>query len=127
LRTTNLHAASLKRQPGESSAAAYQRFRAAPEAEQAAFTKTNELQQARRIINEVLMRIRDDKIPGQTRFSNYVPGKAGELVAPFNARYDAAYEAAGKAWGQECLQIPIDDAAWGRELERRAQVEQKYD
>jgi hypothetical protein len=77
----------------------------------------------RRQINELLGCIGRDEIPHRARGG--LDGKPAELVAPFIKLYDAVREAAREQWEEECLQIPIDDAAWEEELQRRQEVEQK--
>jgi hypothetical protein len=49
------------------------------------------------------------------------PARCAVLVAPFVERHDAGLRARG--WEQECLQRPIDDAAWEKELKRRRDIE----
>jgi hypothetical protein len=116
---------SDRQQRGEGNSAWYRRFRQLAPEDQALFQAAGGLRSERSAINNVLARIRDDQIPNQTRWSNYVLGKAGELVAPFNARYQAAFEAAREQWEQECLQIPVDDAAWEQELKWRRDLEER--
>jgi hypothetical protein len=78
-------------------------------------------------INDLLTRIRDDAIPNGTRGGSLMFERTRELVAPFVARYDAAFEAARESWWQECAQIPVDDAAWESELRRRASIDREYE
>jgi hypothetical protein len=122
LREAKLRAGLLLQQPGESNASWYERFRALSKADKERASAPLELQRDRRQINDLLKRIADDAIPHSTKFGT-VWGKAGELVAPFAQRYDAAFKAAHEQWEQECLQIPVDDAAWEKELQRREEIE----
>jgi hypothetical protein len=39
------------------------------------------------------------------------------------ARYEAAVKAGDDKYVAECAALPIDDAAWQKELERRASIE----
>ena len=83
---------------GEGMAAWYQKLRTLPQVTQDATSKLYSLKRERSAINDVLERVRNNQIPDQIRNSNCVPGKAGELVAPFNARYWAAFTAARDAY-----------------------------
>jgi hypothetical protein len=79
------------------------------------------LQSERKSINALLAKIRH----GGISFIRYNSGceEATELLRPFNERFNAAYEAAEAEWKYECLQIPVDDAAWEKELQRRQKWE----
>jgi hypothetical protein len=124
LQAANLRAKPLDQQRGEGGVAWYKRFHQMSHEDQEAWRAADNLKRERSAINHLLTRIRDDKIPNETRTSNFVPGKAGELVAPFNARYWAAFEAARDAYFREyAAQHPPDDAAWERELKWRADIE----
>jgi hypothetical protein len=98
-----------------------------PAEDQEAFRAACRLRDERSAINYLLAAIRDNQIPNETRSSNVVSGKAGELVAPFNARYRAAFEAARDAYFREyAAQHPADDVAWEKELQRRAAIECRW-
>jgi hypothetical protein len=128
LRAENLRIKPFGQQPGEGQVVWYRRFRQLSAEDQEAFHAAGNLRFERAGINDLLTRIRNNEIPNETRCSNYVPGKAGELVAPFNERYDAAFQAARDAYFQEyAAQHPADDAAWERELQRRAAIDRKYE
>jgi hypothetical protein len=125
LRNINLH--TWQPQRGEKNADWYRRFRQMSAEDQETFQAAQNLRWERSAINDVLKRIRSNEIPNGTRKSNYVPGKAGELVAPVNARYWAAFEAARDAYFREyAARHPADDAAWEKELQRRAAIEERY-
>jgi hypothetical protein len=111
---------SHRQQKGEGGSAWGRRIKLLPEEDQAALKDARKLQNERSNVNYVLARIRDDAIPNEGRNCNYVPGKAGELVKPFNDRYDAAYRAASDAYEREYIATHVpEDAAWEKELERR--------
>jgi hypothetical protein len=125
MKTVKPHASI--RAKGETSAAWYYQLRTLPQAVQEATNKLHALQRERSDINDLLKRIHDYAIPDRTRHSDYVPGKAGELVAPFVARYGAAFKAARDAYFKEyAAKAQIDDAAWEKELQRRTAIEQQY-
>ena len=124
-----LQAANLRTKPsdrqqrGEGQRAWYRRFRQLPAEDQEPFIEVGHLRRERSAINDLLVRIRNNEIPNRTRSSNYAPGKAGELVAPFKTRYYAAHNAARDAYFAEyAAQHQPDDAAWEQELERRTYV-----
>jgi hypothetical protein len=113
-----------QQQRGEGHAAWYRRFRELPPEDKEPFIVAGRARGRRSEINDLLARIRNNEIPNQTRSSNYVPEEIGDLVAPINARYRAAGEAARDAYVAEyTAQHVPDDAAWERELERRAAIE----
>jgi hypothetical protein len=115
---------SDRQQRGEGQQAWDRRFCQLPQEDKDAFGEASNLRFERSVINDLLTRIRNNKIPNRTRCSSFVPGKPDELVAPFNARYDAAGAAAREAYVREYIaQHQPDDAAWERELERRASIE----
>jgi hypothetical protein len=127
LRALNLRIKPWKQQRGELSRDWYRRFRQLPTEDQETVQAAGHLRQERSWINDLLTRIRDNEIPNRTRNSNFVPGKAGELVAPVNARYWAAFEAARDAYFREyAAQHPADDTAWEKELQRRAEIDARY-
>ena len=115
----------LQQQRGEGQKAWYQRFKQMSSEDRETFDAAATLQTERSTINDVLEQINNDGIPKRVRHASYVPGLANPLVAPFVARYDAAAQAAEEQWKQECLQTPIDDAAWEEELQQRKQMEDK--
>jgi hypothetical protein len=99
-----------------------------PAEEQEAFHAAANLRDERSAISYLLTKIRNNQIPNETRWSNVVPGKAGELVAPFSTRYWAAFEAARDAYFREYVaQHLADDAAWEKELRHRAAIERQYE
>ena len=126
LRAVNLRIKpSDRQQRGEGHAAWYRRFRQLPPEDQELFNEAANLKSDRQQINDLLKRIADDAIPDFTRGGSVI-GRPAELVAPFLERYDAAFKAAREQWEQECLQIPVDDAAWEKELEWRAGIERRW-
>jgi hypothetical protein len=128
LRAANLHFKPWRQQRGEGHAAWYRRFRELPAEHQEAFHAAFSLRDERSAINHLLTKIRNNQIPNETRLSNFVPGKAGELVAPLNARYRAAFEAARDAYFREyAAQHPADDAAWEKELRRRVAIDRRQE
>jgi hypothetical protein len=113
-----------QQQRGEGQVVWYRRYKELPEAERKPLAVAGLLRNERSRVNDLLARIRNDEIPNRTRDANYVPGKPGELVAPISARYQAAFEAARDAYFREYADQHVpDDAAWERELERRARIE----
>jgi hypothetical protein len=85
-----------------------------------------ELQEERHSINKTLAHIREDGSASflSPRVRDFAEAKA--LLEPFQERYDAAYKAAEAQWERECEQIPVDDAAWEQELERRRQLDDYF-
>jgi hypothetical protein len=122
LRATNLRAAPHQQQRGEGCAAWYRRLHQLPQDDQRAVEAAWFLRIERAQINDLLAKIRGDTIPDATR-SGSVVGSPAALVAPFIERRDAAFKAAREQWHRQFLQVPIDDAAWDKELKRRAQIE----
>jgi hypothetical protein len=119
---------SDQQQRGEGHAAWYRRFRELPPEDQESLIEAGHLRSQRSEINDLLARIRNNEIPNRTRCSNYVPEKPGELVAPINARYNAARKTAADAYDREyAAQHPADDAAWEKELRRRAAIDRQYE
>jgi hypothetical protein len=100
LRNINLH--TWQPQRGEKNADWYRRFRQMSAEDQETFQAAQHLRWERSAINDVIKRIRSNEIPNEARKSNFVPGKAGELVAPINARYWAAFEAARRILPRIC-------------------------
>jgi hypothetical protein len=128
LQALNLRIKPWRQQPGELQRYWYCRFRQLPKEDQETFRAAGNLRHERSAIKDVLTRIRNNEIPNRTRNSNYVPGKAGELVALVNARYETACTAARAAYFREyAAQHPADDAAWERELQRRAAIDRRYE
>jgi hypothetical protein len=126
LKAANLRIKPWRQQRGEGQVAWYRRFRQLPVKDQEALHAAGNLRDERSNINDLLTKIRNNEIPNRTRnYSNYVPGKAGELVAPFNVRYDAAFKAARDAYLQEyAAQHPPDDAAWDAAIDQRYEERQ---
>jgi hypothetical protein len=126
LRAANLRInPSHRQQRGEGQKVWYQRFKLLPAQDREAFHAAGELERERSQVNDLLAKIRDDAIPNQTRHTNWVFGRAKPLVTPFAERYEAANKAALEQWKQECLQRPVDDAAWEEELCRRKRIEDR--
>jgi hypothetical protein len=72
-------------------------------------------------INEMLKQLRNGEVP----FRGLDPIRAAApLCDALLARYEAAAEAGIQKYVDECAARPVDDAAWARELERRAEIEQ---
>jgi hypothetical protein len=107
-------------QKGEGWEAWYQRFRQLPQEIRDEFDEAQIVVGLRRQINGLLAEIGRDEIPDGNAL-----GKPGELVDPFIERYRAAHAAAREQWEQECLQTPVDDAAWEEELRRRREYERE--
>jgi hypothetical protein len=127
LQAINLRIKPWQQERGEGQSAWYARFRQLPPEDKELFHAAGTLRFERSAINDLLARIRNNEIPNRTRCSNYVPGKPGELVAPFNARYDAAREAACDAYLREyAAQHPANDEAWEKELQRRAAIDRQH-
>ena len=125
MRAAKLQAGPLLRQPGELGHDYSRRVLSLSRAEHDLWCEPLRLRDDRRMIADVLRGIANNNVPLQARYQS-LHGKTKDLVTPINDRYQNAWKAAREKWEQKHQQ-PIDDAAWGRELERRAQVEQKYD
>jgi hypothetical protein len=70
----------------------------------------------------MLARVRSNEIPDYTRYCNVVREVAA-LVAPISARYTAAQTSAREAYHQAYAAAhQPDDAAWEKELQRRASL-----
>jgi hypothetical protein len=94
----------------------YLEYRQLPEQQKEIADRLYSLQWERRTINEVLAAIRDDSLS----IRHGTPcDEAEKLWRPFEERYWAAWTKAREEWERECLQIPVDDAAWAEELEQR--------
>lgn len=126
LRAAKPRVEPFRQRRGEGHAAWYQRYRQLSPEDQEALQAAERLQEERTQINGLLAKIRDDAIPNGTRRGSLF-GRAEKLVAPFVERYDVAFRNAYGQWEQECLQIPIDDAAWEQELEQRARTDAYLD
>lgn len=79
----------------------------------------DDLSWKRRCINRGLKLIRNGELP----FCLQDCAGAQDLIAPFKARYEAAKADLYETARLEIERRPIDDAAWEKELKRRAQVE----
>src|SRR5262249_1754579 len=85
-------------------------------------TRPGELKIERASINQMLASIRDDAFS----WRYCACAEATQLVQPIRDRYDAAFEAARAEWERECEKIPIDDAAWEKELRRREALDARF-
>lgn len=74
------------------------------------------LQANRSEINRVIKQLRDGSVSWNMR--DKLP-----LLDTIVARYEAAVEAGDEKFIAECAARPIDDAAWQKELERRAELD----
>jgi len=120
----------LERQRGESLSAHLQRHETAmTPVEQELFSSARELKFQRSAINEAIRHLRADEMPAfyscDTAKVLKIPSIA-TLFDPVLVRYEAAKEAAEEKRRQEILATPIDDAAWERELQRRANLERNH-
>ena len=80
-----------------------------------------DLRWKRRCINRGLKLIESGNLP----FCLEDMAGAQDLLAPFHARSEAAWDEFCKRTAEEIAQTPIDDEAWNRELERRAKIEER--
>jgi hypothetical protein len=76
---------------------------------------------ARRRITDAIKKLRSDQFPSVAE----VP-EAKRLLEPLQRRRDDAHELHRKAWSQHRDDLPVDDAAWQAELERRAAIEHEF-
>jgi hypothetical protein len=118
LRAAKQSVGPLLRQPGESQRDHYTRIRALPEAEQRTAYQWRYVQSDRHETNEALQAATQGWLP-----EHQLHGDAKLILAPIQARYDAAWEAAFKQLQHQVESRSVDDAAWEKELKRRAWVE----
>lgn len=114
---------SDRQQRGEGKGTWFQCFRQLPPEAKETFCEAERVKDKRSQINNLLVRIRNDAIPDHTRRGSLF-GRAELLVTPSVERHAAAMHAARERWEQKCLLIPVDDAAWEKELQRRERIEQ---
>jgi hypothetical protein len=127
LRAINVYLKPFSQQRGEGHAAWYRRFRQMLVELQEVFQTAEILRDERAAIaiNNALTRIHCDQTPNHTRNSNCLSGKAGELAAPFNARYDAALTAAAMHIAKNMPLGIRPRCSLKQELKRRATIEQR--
>jgi hypothetical protein len=94
------------------------------EADQEIARQPTELKWERQAINNALKHISEDGDPKFYRCTGFK--EANKLLGKFKERYDAAFKAAQEQWERECEQIPVDDVAWEKELERRRELEEYF-
>jgi hypothetical protein len=79
-------------------------------------------QRQRRCINRAIKHVSEDGIP--IVFDNSYGAK--DILAPLHKRYEDARQKAIKSAERAKRAKPVDDAAWAKELERRASVERYF-
>ena len=98
-----------------------QRFRARSEAEGELLGKAAGHRDCRQRINKTIQALNDNEWP---YWLAHFDSPIGKAIEPLISRYKAAREAAEEQRKREILATPIDDAAWAKELARRAEIEQ---
>jgi hypothetical protein len=110
----------LYEQPGETRSNYYARWRGMSEADRDLASEPDNLKAYRKAIKQAVARLRDDRLPS-------VPWEldteARKLIAPFEARIEAARKAAEEEWEKEMA--ATEDAAWEKELAWRCEYERQ--
>jgi hypothetical protein len=118
LKAAKLAAGPLSRQPGETKLAHVRRYYSATtEGGRAALVPVYTHEERRQEINEAIKDLRNDTLPNHRSWAG-----VEDIIAPMENRWLAAHAAASEALRKEIEATPIDDAAWERELQRRASL-----
>jgi hypothetical protein len=110
---------SLARRPGERGRSFIPRFFEMSEADRERAGKPEEFRFMRREINRMIKELREGSVP--SKFSR-LPIPALDIIV---ARYEVAVEAGNAKYRAECAALPVDDAAWERELAQRRLLEER--
>jgi hypothetical protein len=121
LRAARLAAGPLGQQPGETRTARVLRYYRLSESERGALLPVWTHEQHRKDINEAIKALRDDTLPAHRSWD-----AVEAILAPMEARWQAAHTIAHEARRREIEATPIDDAAWARELRWRRELDGRH-
>jgi hypothetical protein len=112
-------ARELAHQPDETGTQYVRRYYAMTEAEQELSYRPKKCRAERNLINEVIRALQQGELHWRAR--NVL--SCSPILSRIWERYEAALQRASEARIEEIANTPIDDAAWEKELERRAEFE----
>jgi hypothetical protein len=114
--------AAWRQQPGESQKAHHARINAMPQADQDLWRAQAEPRWMIDAINKATKALKEGLAADLVRIHDK---EVKEILTPILGRYQEAKDVATKVRKQKILATPIDDAAWEKECQRRAEIDER--
>jgi hypothetical protein len=117
--TAKKAAGSLAKQPTETEIAYIQRYLTMTEAEQDLSQRPEDFRRERKLINEVIRKLRDGELCWRAQKVSSVSPTLSTILDRRHAEGKRIFN----EWAERVANTPIDDAAWEQQLEWRKEME----